>query len=177
MISQHPHFQVPITKDVVVGELWLDWRDFEDNWGVYPKFLKNGLLTVRPTDQRYGWWYRLYIVELAPAVASAAKNWQRLERSAHDVFEAYGIQTFSHRPSKPIVYRVPLAFRKLEGVVGLQPQPGETVCLAQFRYGLDATPNATFFPGDLPSPLRGREGEALFRLWDDGWRLEKLYLK
>jgi hypothetical protein len=177
MISKHPDFQAPITTDVIVGELWLDWRDFADNWGKFAKWRNNGLITVKPTDQIEAVWYRLYVIELAPAAAAAAKNWQRVELSTHDAWENHGVRSWPWRPSKPILYRVPLAVRKLEAVLGLQPRAGETAYLAHFRYRLDASPNAAFFPDVLPSPLSGREGLALFRLWDDGWRLEELHLK
>jgi len=181
IISEHPAFQLPITTEVVVGELWLDWRSFTTTYS-YKKWLKNGVITVRPTNETYVylWEYRRHIVELAPAVASEAKNWQRLDLSHDNRYPddggKYGFYSYGQRHSKPVVYRVPLAFRRLEDITGLVSKEEKSTYIATFQYRLDPTPNARYFPDELPQPLRGREGEALLRLWDDGWRLEKLHL-
>jgi len=121
---------------------------------------------MRETGQSYALWWKEYLVEFTPNGREAAKSWIATSEKS----PAAGI--FGGPSSQATVYRVPLAKRELVAVSGIVTEENKNGAEVKFDWQWVPTPQAKAL--SMVPPNETRHGLALFRLYDDGWRLEVL---
>src|ERR1700730_17030000 len=77
LIKQHQEFNAAMEVKVPVGNLWWDWRNVNDMNPSYPlKTLQDrGILTLRESGQKEGYWNKEYLTELTPRGKDLSKSW------------------------------------------------------------------------------------------------------
>lgn len=165
LIAAHPKFKAPHYAQIVVGEVWGDFRDFP-NFIYYPhsEAIKLGLLRVEQTNSYDGFWSRKYIFELTDEGRKAQRRWQLSDKKPDGFYNSDNAKA----------YRVPLAEKKLDQVVGITRAPmDEMARVVEFYWHWEPMADAKLFPSLTPAGKR-HEGAAYLRLYDDGWRVEEI---
>jgi hypothetical protein len=162
-----------------IGNVWWDWRMVDDSNPEYPlKTLQDvGLITLRESGQKEGYWTREYIIELTPKGKDASNSWVRVEGKmpGNSVANSRCWTTFGHgepcHETHGIVYDINLAQRKMLGVTGITADAGGKESIAEFEWKWSITPNGKTFGNQVGVTTDVHKGRASFRLYDDGWRI------
>jgi hypothetical protein len=183
LIKQHQEFSAVMEVKVPVGNIWWDWRNVNDMNPAYPlKTLQDrGILTIRETGQKEGYWNKEFLAELTPHGKDLSKSWVQTKEKMPNAGTFMGPRcwtTFGHgepcHESKGIVYSVVLARRKIDEVTGITADPGGKESGAEFNWEWMPTDDGKLFPDRVPAGVQ--KGQAAFQLYDDGWRLGQIAL-
>lgn len=163
LLQENAEFQAGSNEELAVGTLWCDWRNVNDLYN-YKSLAENGVLTLKETGRKDGWWTKEYSVELTPRGKEAATTWTKTADKPHWCTEA--------APSSA-VFLIPLAKRELVGVTGITGEPGDKSAQVEFDWKWTPTKGSDILSGKVPSN-EIRHGKAEAQLYDDGWRITAL---
>lgn len=155
LVGRHASFTAPITVN-------LDTPGKSSRDPIYRAFAALGLV-----DLEYGRLQELSgggtfpIVRLTPKGESASKGWELIQDQGAGYL---GI------PAK--TWTVVVANRAMQGVTGVAEEPGGAEATIKFQYRY--VPNEAVGNFELIDYSRIHEGSALAKLYDDGWRIERL---
>jgi hypothetical protein len=181
LIKQRQELSAVIEVKVPVGNMWLDWRDVNDDPILKP-LKDHGILTVRESGQNQGVWYKEYLFELTPGGKDLSKSWVLTKEkvsAGNAGSTCWTPQTYSqgepcHKPSG-VIYSIVLARRKINEVSGIKMDPGGKEADVEFIWEWVPTADAKIFADRVPAGMQ--EGQATFQLYDDGWRITQIALR
>ena len=98
LIKQHQEFSAVMELKVPVGNIWWDWRNVNDMNPAYPlKTLQDrGILTIRETGQKEGYWNKEFLAELTPHGKDLSKSWVQTKRKDAQCRYFYGASVLDH---------------------------------------------------------------------------------
>lgn len=181
LITHYKDFDPNMAVKVAVGTLWWDWRmlDSFDNSYPFKALETGGLLTMRETGKKEGYWSKQYVVEPTATGADRIKTWTKtIEKLPGVTGRTDCYTTPGHREpcDEPVgtIYSVVLAKRKLNEVTGIAEIKELSATGVEFNWEWEPTADAKLFAGRVSAGVK--KGEALLQLYDDGWRVERLNL-
>jgi hypothetical protein len=162
-------------KDIKIptGHLWYDWR----NVGVFKPLQDAGLVTLRESGQKQGYWSKEYVFELTPRGEEVSKTWatttDALPRAMSGMrcWTIWGQGETCHE-ANGVVYSAVLAHRKLDQITGIVSDATGRTSRADFNWHWEPTDNNKMFPNQVSAGPQ--QGVAGFQLYDDGWRLVEI---
>ena len=172
LISRSDKFTTTIELKVPVGTLWWDHRNIAADLG---HLTQKGIIMIRETGQKEGWWSKEYISELTPIGQEASKGWTLTKEpmmngapyKGNNCWTVQGKGELCHE-AKGSVYSVVLAHRNVNEVTGITSDPAGKEAQAEFTWEWKPTANAKLFAERVPTGVQ--KGAAVFQLYDDGWR-------
>lgn len=173
LIKSHPDLTQSVTEvDLPTGSFWYDWRSINDirQTNIQP-LVEAGLITFRETGKSDSVWWHEYVVEFTSDGEEAAKSWRKgTEREWVLTYQGpIGI------PSPNVVlYHVPVAVRQFIEVTGIAFDPNGMSARVEFTWKWVPTPSAKYLPSKVPSD-EPRAAMVGMQLYDDGWRMGRIY--
>jgi hypothetical protein len=166
LVQANEKFKATHDVEIAVGRLWYDWRNLYSAYD-YKPLAERGVLTVKESGKSYAMWWKEYFVELTPNGSALAKGWIKTNEKPASFLG----------PQSPgaTVFRIPLAQRELVSVTGITSDPGGKEAGIEFDWKWMPMKQSEVLPERLPS-AELQHGEAAARLYDDGWRIERIGL-
>lgn len=168
LIKMDSDFKSTFDRKIPVGRFWYDGQNIE--YFLYDDLLPlvdQSILNLKKTGRKeYAGRYIEQIVELTTKGEIEAKAWLKTSESIKGEFEI--------APDSPdvTVYRMAIAERQLVEVTGIAMNEGGKTARVEFTWKWIPTTQAKLLPKKVPSN-EPHECAAVFRFYDDGWRLVK----
>lgn len=186
IIKEYQQFSAVVEVRVPIGNVWWDYRNLDSN-DLYPlkRLQDRGILTLRESGQKEGYWNKEYLTELTPRSKDRSKSWVLTKEnmpsgatfmaspSASRCWTVFGHGEPCHE-SKGAVYSVVCARRKIDEVTGITADSGGKVSAAEFNWEFVLTDDGKVFADRIPTGVQ--KGQAAFQLYDDGWRITQMAL-
>ncbi len=166
LIKANATFEEPMSVKLPVGKIWFDFRNFY-NFFPIRNFERIGLINVFETGRTSGMWSKEYVVRLTSKGESEKAKWEATDEKINS--------WFSPPSPEATIYLVPIATRKLDEITGIRT-PGDEPREAVAEFSWHWEPTQTGQELEKNPPTQKQETEALFQLYDDGWRVGRLKL-